>query len=124
MPTKNIAAASITAIAPSFRGGTSLRICLSKSSWSRRSIFEVPIFVHAKRGKTAAVPLTVAELTLGSLIGGANALLNGGLAINSNREKHQFKKIEHQSGAGLPRAGVCQSVGADLSLPQSGWKRG
>jgi hypothetical protein len=43
MPTKNIAAI-ITAITPSFCGGPSLRICLSKSSWSRRSIFEVPIF--------------------------------------------------------------------------------
>jgi hypothetical protein len=45
MPTKNIAA-NITAITPSFRGGPSLRVCLS--------------------------------------IGGANPLLNGGLAINSN----------------------------------------
>jgi hypothetical protein len=51
MPTKNIAA-SITAITPSFGGGPSRRICLSKSSWSRRSIFEVPIFVCAKRNAT------------------------------------------------------------------------
>jgi hypothetical protein len=28
------------------------------------SLFEVPIFVHRKRGKTAAVSLTVAEGTL------------------------------------------------------------
>ena len=55
MPTKNIAAASITAIAPSFCGGTSLRICLSKSSWSRRSIFEVPIFVSMRNA--AKLPL-------------------------------------------------------------------
>jgi hypothetical protein len=44
IPTKNITA-SITAIAPSFRGGLSLRICLSKSSSSRWFILEVPIFV-------------------------------------------------------------------------------
>jgi hypothetical protein len=43
--------------------------------------------------------------TLGSLIGGVNPLLNGGLAIKNS--------------TGLPRAGVCQSVGADLGLPQS-----
>jgi hypothetical protein len=59
-PTKNIAA-SITPITPSFRGALSLRICLSKSSSSRRSIFTSPIFVDAKRNKTAAVPLTVGE---------------------------------------------------------------
>ena len=41
IPTKNIAA-NITAIAPSFRGGLSLPICLSKSSWSRRSILMSP----------------------------------------------------------------------------------
>jgi hypothetical protein len=56
-PTKNIAA-SITTITPSFRGALSLRICLSKSSFSRRSIFTSPIFIDAKRNKTAAVPLT------------------------------------------------------------------
>ena len=44
IPTKNITA-SITPISPSFRGGLSLRICLSKSSSSRRFILEVPIFV-------------------------------------------------------------------------------
>jgi hypothetical protein len=41
IPTKNIAA-NITAIAPSFRGGLSLPICLSKSSWSVRSILMSP----------------------------------------------------------------------------------
>jgi hypothetical protein len=64
MPTKNIAA-SITAITPSFRGGENLRICLSNSSWSRLSIFAVPIFVHKKRGKAAVVSLTVAEHIFG-----------------------------------------------------------
>jgi hypothetical protein len=73
MPAKNIAA-SITAITPSFRGGESVRICLFKSSRSRRSIFAVPIFVHRKRGKAAVVSLTIAEGTLGSVIGGANPL--------------------------------------------------
>jgi len=48
IPTKNNAASN-TAIAPSLRGGLSLRICLSKSSWSRRSIFEVPIFVPLRK---------------------------------------------------------------------------
>src|SRR6516162_1710327 len=37
------------------------RICLSKSSFSRRSIFTSPIFIDAKRNKTATVPLTVGE---------------------------------------------------------------
>ena len=37
-PTKNIAA-SITTITPSFRGALSIRICLSKSSFSRRSFY-------------------------------------------------------------------------------------
>jgi hypothetical protein len=50
MPTTNITA-SITAITPSFRGALSLRICLSKSSWSRRSIFTSPIFVDANATK-------------------------------------------------------------------------
>jgi hypothetical protein len=44
MPTKNVAASN-TAITPSFCGGLSLRICLSKSSWSRWSILEVPIIL-------------------------------------------------------------------------------
>jgi hypothetical protein len=66
MPTKNIAA-SITAITPSFRDGERLRICLSKSSWSYRFIFAVPIFVHRKLSKTAVVSLTVAEQILGSV---------------------------------------------------------
>jgi hypothetical protein len=38
-----------------------------------------------KRSKTAAVSLTVAEGTLGSLIGDANPLFNDGLAINSEK---------------------------------------
>jgi hypothetical protein len=50
-PTKNIAASN-TAITPPFRGGVSLRICLSKSSRSCWSIFDVPIFVRAKRVNT------------------------------------------------------------------------
>jgi hypothetical protein len=41
MPTKNITASNI-AIAPSFRGALSPRNCLSKSSWSCRSIFASP----------------------------------------------------------------------------------
>jgi hypothetical protein len=45
--------------------------------------FDVPNFVRAKRGKPAAVPLTVAERTLGSLIGGAYPGLMVALAINS-----------------------------------------
>jgi len=67
MPTKNIAA-SIRAIAPSFRGGLSFRVCLSKSSWSYRFIFEVPKFVHRKRSRTDAVPLTTVERTFGSVM--------------------------------------------------------
>jgi hypothetical protein len=47
--------------------------------------FEVPILVDRKRSKTAAVSLTVAEGTLGSLIGDANPLFNDGVAINSKR---------------------------------------
>ena len=83
MPSKKIAA-SIIAIAPSFRGGVGLRICLSKSSQSRRSILRSH-FVYAKRRKTAAVPLSVAERTLGSLIGGLLLTLNDAWAINSKR---------------------------------------
>ena len=56
-----------------------------------------PFLSHAKRGKTAAVPLTVAE---------RNPLLNGGLAINSDR---QFKKIKHQSAQAAESGGL--SVG-------------
>src|SRR6516225_10660624 len=67
MPTKNIAA-SIRAIAPLFRGGLSFRVCLSKSSWSYRFIFEVPKFVHRKRSRTDAVPLTTVEGTFGSVM--------------------------------------------------------
>src|SRR5437868_4863505 len=97
IPTKNIAA-NITAIAPSFRSGLSLPICLSKSSWSRRSILRspflfignVPIFVHREhreRGNTVAVSLTALEQTLGSRLRGAK---NDGFS-------RQFKKIMHQS---------------------------
>jgi hypothetical protein len=49
--------------------------------------------VHRKRSKTAAVSLTAVEQTLGSLIGGANPLFNGGVG-------HQFKRIKRQSAQG------------------------
>jgi len=57
---------------------------LSKSSRSRRSIFDIAIFVHAKRDNTA-VPLTVAEQGLGSSIEARYSLPNDALAINSKR---------------------------------------
>jgi len=57
---------------------------LSKSSRSRRSIFDIAIFV-AKRDNTAAVPLTVAEQGLGSSIEARYSLPNDALAINSKR---------------------------------------
>ena len=52
-PTKNITANN-TAITPSFRGALSLRICLSKSSRSCRSIFYVTNFCRCRtqRNKT------------------------------------------------------------------------
>jgi hypothetical protein len=56
-----------------------------KSSRSRRSIFDIAIFVHAKRDNTAAVPLTVAEQGLGSSIEARYSLPNDALAINSKR---------------------------------------
>jgi hypothetical protein len=80
MPTKNVAAI-IRAITPSFCGGDSLLICLSKSSWSYRFIFAVPIFVHRKRCKPTAVSLTDrAEQILGSLVARCSMMA---LAINS-----------------------------------------
>jgi len=69
MPTKNIAT-SITAITPSFRGGESLRICLSKSSWSRRSIFTSPFLFKGNAEKLLSVSPFAVEQTLGSLIEG------------------------------------------------------
>jgi hypothetical protein len=38
---------------------------LSKSSWSYRFIFEAPKFVHRKRSRIDAVPLTTVEGTFG-----------------------------------------------------------
>jgi hypothetical protein len=52
-----------------------------------------PFLSHAKRGKTAAVPLTVAE---------RNPLLNSGLAINSDR---QFKKDKTSISTGCRKRG-------------------
>jgi hypothetical protein len=106
MPTKNIAASN-TAITPSFRGGPSLRICLSKKFLVASVHFDVPNFVRAKRGKPAAVPLTVAELTLSSLIGGAYPWLMVALAI-------KFKTIKHQSAQG------CGEQGSVSRLAQTG----
>src|SRR6266436_6584913 len=88
MPTKNIAA-SITAITPSFQGGLSLRICLSKSSWSRRFIFEVPIL--STRNATKLPPFhTPSRKRIGFLDLKAIIPANGGVS-------HQFKEIKHQS---------------------------
>jgi hypothetical protein len=96
MPTKNIAASN-TAIMPSFRGGLSLRICLSKSSWSRRSILRSPFCLCETRQNCRCS--TDCAGTLGSLIGGAYPWPNGGVG-------HQFRKIKHQSaqGCGEPRS--------------------
>jgi hypothetical protein len=109
MPTKNIAA-SITAITPSFRGGLSLRICLSKSSWSRRFIFEVPIL--STRNATKLPPFhTPSRKRIGFLDLKAIIPANGGVS-------HQFKEIKASTSTGLRRAGVCQSLGAALALSQ------
>jgi hypothetical protein len=70
-----------------------------------------PFCVHRKRSKTAAVSLTAVEQTLGSLIGGANPLFNGGVG-------HQFLEIKASISTALRRAGVCQSRGAALVLSQ------
>jgi hypothetical protein len=110
MPTKNIAA-SIIAITPSFRGGVSLRICLSKSSWSRRSILMSP-FCPCETRQECRCSTTVAERTLGSLIGGCYSPLNDALAID-------FKKIASIS-TGLRRAWGCQSLGAVLKILTGG----
>jgi hypothetical protein len=56
IPTKNITASS-KAIAPSFRGALSVRICLSKSSRSCWSIFMSPIFVWTRPNKANATKL-------------------------------------------------------------------
>jgi hypothetical protein len=84
MPTKNIAASN-TAIAPSFGGGVSLRICLSKSSRSCRSIFDVPIFVRAKRDNTVTVPLTADGTNIGVPLSVGQSAANGGIG-------HQISK--------------------------------
>jgi hypothetical protein len=81
MPIKNIAA-SITAIAPSFRGGVSLRIAFAcpkvpdrvGSFWRSPFLFQLNATMSdKKRSKTVAVSLTVAEQTLGCLIYGAKS---------------------------------------------------
>src|SRR5215469_14683284 len=97
MPTKNIPASN-TAIAPSFRGGLSLCICLSKSSWSRRSIFTSPFLSERKRDNAVTVPLTAQEQTLGSFDWDANPHLNDGIGL-------ELKKIKHQAAQGRGERG-------------------
>ncbi len=109
IPTKNIAASNTT-ITPSFRGGLSLRICLSKSSWSYRSILMVPNFVRAKRGNIAPVPLTVAEQTLGSS-------LKWRATHCSMMHWPSIQKDEASISTGLRKAAVCRSLGAVLQIP-------
>jgi hypothetical protein len=52
--------------------------------------FDVPILSVRNAAKLPLFPLTVAELTLSSFIGGALSLPNGGVG-------HQFKTMKHQS---------------------------
>jgi hypothetical protein len=67
-----------------------------------------PHFVRAKRGKTAAVPLTVAERTLGSSLKGATYC--------SMMRWPSIQKDKASISTGLRRAEVCQSLGAALCL--------
>jgi hypothetical protein len=88
IPTKNITASN-TAIAPPFRGALSVRICLSESSWSCRSIRRPHLWFHRKRGKTSTVSLTSRNGTPGtpgSAYWGANPCSMVALAINSKRQ--------------------------------------
>jgi hypothetical protein len=112
MPTKNIAA-SITAITPSFRGGERLRICLSKSSRSRRFIFTVPIFVYRKRSKTAVVSLTVVKQILGSA---AEQILGSLIRLRSVVRWLSIRKGEVSISTALRGAGICQSLGGRPGL--------
>jgi hypothetical protein len=61
-----------------------------------------------KRDKTAGVPLTVAERTLGSLIGAGTHY--------SMMHWPSIQKDKASISTGLRRAGVCQSLGAVLGL--------
>jgi len=81
MPTKNIAA-SITAIAHSFRGGVSFSFACPRVPGHVGPFLRPHFLFDRKRSKTAAVSLTAVEGTLGYLIGGALA--------------NEFKKIRRR----------------------------
>ena len=97
MPTKNIAASNTT-ITPSFRGGVSIRICLSKSSWSCRSILMSPFVLIGNAAKLPPVSLTVAGRTLSSLIGGTISRSKMPLAINSRRKSINQHRAAESKG--------------------------
>ena len=107
MPSKNIAA-SIIAIMPSFRGGVSLRICLSKSSQSRRSILRSPFCLCETRQNCRC-----STDRRGTNVG----FLDWGAATHSQlMRRPPIQKDKASISTGLRRAEVCQSLGAILGL--------